>query len=393
MMPDWSMELSKNRVSLFRAGDSHRCYELASLSKVITALAVVCLSLERGFSLDCPVSRLAPKLRFSMPGVTVRMLLCHTAGLDGRTIRFQTEGRQNIREAGQAIAAAPLRQPPGTRFRYATGGYVILGALIEALSGVPFGAYCVSRVLEPLQMRDTLVSGEPLAGARRGILRPYLPLRWNGCPAFAPAGYLSGTTADLQKLLQAFLNGGSGLPEPLGSAIRICQDTARYAPTGKKDSYYGFGWYWDSRLDRFDHDGCNPGFTAYLSYSPATGVCSAWLAACNDGSFPQTARKQTLALETSNIPCRGWAPPNRLPQAALLTAELSAGAALLLRARRCPARVFTGPAAAFGAIRLLGLGLSFRQIRLWTDDLSLGIIAAGAADIAWLATMRFGQRK
>lgn len=393
MIPNWSMELSKNQVSLFRAGDPHQCYELASLSKIITALAVVCLSLEQEFSLDCPISKLAPELKFSRSGVTVRTLLCHTAGLDGRTIRFQTEGRQNIQEAGQLIAAAPLRQAPGTRFRYATGGYVILGALIEALSGIHFGAYCVSRVLEPLKMWDMIVSGEPLAGTKRGVFRPYLPLCWNGCPAFAPAGYLSGTTADLRKLLNAFLNSGSGLPEPLRSAIQICQDTTRYVPTGKKDSYYGFGWYWDSRQNRFDHDGCNPGFTSYLSYSPTTGVCSAWLAACNDSSFPLAARKQTLALETSNIPCQGWTPPHRMPQAALLTAELITGAALLLRVHRYPVRLLFGPAAAFGAIRMLGWGLSFQQIRLWTDDLSLGIIATGVADIVWLAATQFGQRK
>jgi CubicO group peptidase (beta-lactamase class C family) len=118
-------------------GDMARRLPLASVTKVLTATAVLVATQEGILDLE---EAAGP------PGSTVRLLLCHASGLP-----FEGD--------------APIA-PPGQRRIYGNTGYEWLGALVAKRAGVPFAHYVQEGVLDPLRMTATTVSGSPATGAQ-----------------------------------------------------------------------------------------------------------------------------------------------------------------------------------------------------------------------------------
>jgi CubicO group peptidase (beta-lactamase class C family) len=118
-------------------GDGNRRLPLASVTKLLTAAAVLGAAEEGSVDLDEPAP--AP------PGATVRDLLCHASG---------------IAPDSDAVVSAPRR-----RRVYSTRGYEVLGDLVAARTGFTFADYLREAVLEPLGMRSTTLEGSPGADA------------------------------------------------------------------------------------------------------------------------------------------------------------------------------------------------------------------------------------
>ncbi|MGE3621007.1 MAG: serine hydrolase domain-containing protein [Acidimicrobiia bacterium] len=119
------------------AGEVDRTFELASVTKLLTAAAVLVAVQEEVVALDDPAGP---------AGSTVAHLLAHASGL-------APEGRD-------PMAA------PGTRRIYSNAGFDLLGELVEAAAGMPFAAYLDAAVLEPLAMASTVLDGSPARAAR-----------------------------------------------------------------------------------------------------------------------------------------------------------------------------------------------------------------------------------
>jgi CubicO group peptidase (beta-lactamase class C family) len=126
-------------------------FRLASVSKPITATAVLQL-VERGrLDLDAPVQRYVPSFPDKPWPVTPRLLLAHLGG-----VRHYREGEfsSTRRYAGATdalhiFAADPLAHEPGTRFLYTSYGYNLLGCAVEGASGQSFLDYVRANVFEP----------------------------------------------------------------------------------------------------------------------------------------------------------------------------------------------------------------------------------------------------
>jgi beta-glucosidase-like glycosyl hydrolase/CubicO group peptidase (beta-lactamase class C family) len=131
-------------------------FDLASLTKVVgTTLAVMRLYHEGRLDLDAPVARYLPA--FGQRGkedVTVRQLLTHSAG--HRAFHpFHREGPRDPAAILDFIYADPLRYAPGTDTRYSDFDMIVLGEVIEAVTGQPLDAYLSEAIFEPLGMTDT----------------------------------------------------------------------------------------------------------------------------------------------------------------------------------------------------------------------------------------------
>jgi CubicO group peptidase (beta-lactamase class C family) len=128
-------------------------FDLASLTKVFTAL--VSLRLVDGGLLDlaAPVGFYLPGFRGGdKPAVTVRMLLAHTSGEPGG---INVTGRPDVESRRAAVVAAPLLDRPGTRFVYSDVNLMLLGQIVEAITGYPLDELVRLLVVEPLRLRDT----------------------------------------------------------------------------------------------------------------------------------------------------------------------------------------------------------------------------------------------
>ena len=148
-------------------------FRIYSMTKSVTAVAVMMLEEEGKFLLTDPVSKYLPEFsnvavlvdpqgtatRKAARPVTIADLLLHTSGLSHRTSDLYKREQVRSRAIGLPqfvtnIVKAPLMEDPGTRYRYSEGT-TVLGRLVEVWSGRPFDVFLRERVLVPLGMNDT----------------------------------------------------------------------------------------------------------------------------------------------------------------------------------------------------------------------------------------------
>jgi CubicO group peptidase (beta-lactamase class C family) len=161
-----------------RPVDGDSLFQVASMSKWITAWGVMSLVQQHRIDLDAPVSRYLHRWRlppsaFDNDKVTVRRLLSHTAGLTDGLGFLGFSPSQTPPSIERELAHAEDAQPgasgvvrvgarPGSAWRYSGGGYLILQLLIEEVTHEPFNDYMRRAVLRPLGMaRSTFVDPDP----------------------------------------------------------------------------------------------------------------------------------------------------------------------------------------------------------------------------------------
>lgn len=137
---------------------SDNSYRLASISKTITAIAVLHLVEQGKIDLDQEVQTYVPYFPKKKWPVTVRQLLGHIGGISHYR-DWSREGHikvyKNTRESLGIFQDFNLVAQPGTRYVYSSYGFNLLGAVIEGASGQPFGVYITENILKPLGMAST----------------------------------------------------------------------------------------------------------------------------------------------------------------------------------------------------------------------------------------------
>ena len=194
-------------------------FDLASVSKLFTAIVTMQL-VERGLvDLDAPVAAYVPE--FAAGGkedVSVRMLLTHTSGLPAWSALYRDHPTPEQRRA--AALATPLSAPPGTRYVYSDLGLISLGILVERVTGRSLDEVVRDGVTGPLGMVDTGYNPSPELRPRIAATeyQPYVGrgMVWgevhdeNAWSLGGVAGHagIFSTAWDLAVLCQTLLNGG-----------------------------------------------------------------------------------------------------------------------------------------------------------------------------------------
>ncbi len=130
-------------------------FDLASLTKPMATATSLMTLIERGkVRLADPVAKHWPEFAANgKAAVTVEQCLLHTTGLTAdNSIKDYDNGRA---DAMKNIAALKLEIPPGTRFKYSDVGFIVLGEIIERVTGMPLDEYAAKTVFQPLKMTDT----------------------------------------------------------------------------------------------------------------------------------------------------------------------------------------------------------------------------------------------
>lgn len=213
-------------------------FQLASLSKWVTALGVLKLAADGKLDLDAPVSRYLtrwrlPESEFGTDGVTARRLLSHTAGLtDGLGYMGFAPGTPvqaldaSLTQAADPMPGADGRtrigRAPGSGWSYSGGGYALLQLLIEEIAGEPFADYMKRAVFDPLGMSQATFD---LAAAETVGLAPCFDADGAPCAysrfAAPAAAALHASAADLARFLEAQMEGARdpALPSDLAVAM------------------------------------------------------------------------------------------------------------------------------------------------------------------------------
>ncbi len=200
---------------------------IASLNKPITAAAAMILVEDGKLSLDDPVEKYIPEFKNQKTEdgrhypVTIRQLMSHSSGIQSNPpfrpkFFFEADWyARDMAEIATAIADTPLQFKPGSQVRYSNAAPYVLARVIELCSGMRYDRFVQTRILDPLNMRDTYFAPPPsVAGRMAEVLRRedgredstffrYDPkLRMN---LAMPDGGLFSTPTDLVKFTQVFV--------------------------------------------------------------------------------------------------------------------------------------------------------------------------------------------
>ena len=253
--------------------DEHASFNLASVSKQFTAMAIVLLK-ERGqLNYHDPLSRYIPELSFH-DKVTIRHLLNHTSGVPDymRLAKSSLKGKTLFTNK-DLIALFSEKQPqlnflPGSKFEYSNTGYVLLAEVVERVSGESFESFMNKNIFAPLTMQNSQVynllsNSEPknrvygfryqfsLFGGKKK------PNDLNVFDGVAGDGGVYASTHDLFLWHEALTRGQLVSREAYAAAYHpaVLSDS--------KTSNYGFGWFLNADAS-VEHAGGWIGFTSYL---------------------------------------------------------------------------------------------------------------------------------
>jgi len=226
-------------------------FDCASLTKVVATTTAVMQLWERGkFRMSDPVAKYLPE--FAQNGkqdITIRQLLVHYSGL---APDLDMAKPFSGKEAGYRMAFEETpERAPGSRFVYSDINFVVLGALVEKLSGESLDDYSQKHIFGPLGMKETRFTPPKSWVARtapteedenhhmlRAVVHDPTARRMGGVAGHAG---LFSTADDLAKFAQALLDGGHGV---LNSATIVKMTTPQQPATGT--AVRGFGWDIDS---------------------------------------------------------------------------------------------------------------------------------------------------
>lgn len=250
-------------------------FEIGSATKPFTAAAVFRLAEEGRLSLDDEVGRHLPPLRERAAGVTLRHLLSHTSGLARAWAVEDLSAPSSPQAVVDSLAARPVESAPGERYAYNNNGFILLGLVVEAASGVPYAEYLDRTFLRPLGLAS-VAPCEELSAERmaRGYTHPTRgPAEAAPAPSHHPtvtfsAGALCATAGDLARWQRALASGRVVSPE--GYQFM----TTPVVPASGRPAPYGLGIEVASLDGRpsAGHGGATPGFVVEAAYLPGDSL-------------------------------------------------------------------------------------------------------------------------
>ncbi|MDY3558445.1 beta-lactamase family protein [Gemmata sp. JC673] len=186
-------------------------FDMASLTKPVATGTSVMLLIQQGkLKPEDLVSKHWPE--FAANGkdkVTVEHLLLHTSGLTAdNDIRDYADGQA---KALERVAGLKLEVPAGTRFKYSDVGFIVLGELVERLSGTPLDQFAKKNVFEPLKMTDSGYSPPVALNAR---VAP---------TGLRDGGIILGTVHDPRAFKMGGVAGHAGLFSTADDMVRYCR--------------------------------------------------------------------------------------------------------------------------------------------------------------------------
>ncbi|MQA39343.1 serine hydrolase [Rugamonas sp. FT29W] len=248
-------------------------YRMASVTKPMTAAAVLRLAEQGKLDLDAEIQSYVPYFPRKASVVTVRQLLGHLGGIDAyRNSALEQHFKQHMdtRQSIAVFSQFDLIAAPGARYRYTSYGYNLLGAAIEGATGDSYGEHMQRSVWGPLGMVDTRLD-DPLALIPRRVRGYQLQdgqLRHAEFIDISSRFAAGGTRATVLDMLRF---GGGVSQGKLLSPASMAMMFEPMTTAGGDFTGYGMGWETGVTPGRFGiaHDGIQPETSTYLFCFPS----------------------------------------------------------------------------------------------------------------------------
>jgi CubicO group peptidase (beta-lactamase class C family) len=274
-------------------------FRIASITKMFTAATILKLEAAGKLRLDDKLSAYFPEVPNAQI-ISLRQLLSHTAGVSEKPKQPIAFAFRRHLTTAQQVGEIAQRDPafaPGTRFSYSNSGFILLGAVIEKVTGKPWYEVVGDELLTPLQLRRTHFADT--AAIVPGRATGYTTVRATG--GFANAGFidmtvpaaagaLESTPDDLLRFIRALVTG-----QAVGSVGFMTMTTppTNLADPGPPNLAYGLGTYvWTLRGAKMvGHTGQIDGFASVAAYIPEADVTIVALGNNDEFDAQMTARR------------------------------------------------------------------------------------------------------
>jgi len=249
--------------------DSSSIFPIGSLTKPFTAMVILKLQEEGKISVNDKLNKYFPE-QLDADKITIQNLLNHTSGIydfsrdipeDDSVLLSNPVPRQTVLNA---FINKPLEFKPGSKYKYCSSGYFILGLIIEKLTGMPYEQVVRQLIFNPLGMQhsgfDFINLKNPSKVTGYKFLREdrkELAVKWDSSFTFSTGGIYS-TTGDLYKWAKA-----------IGKRQILSEASWNEAFTPYLENY-GYGWWIDSLYNKkyIYHPGGMIGFASSFKYYP-----------------------------------------------------------------------------------------------------------------------------
>ena len=288
-------------------------FTIASISKTVTATALMTLYELGKFELDDDVNQYLP-FRIYNPAhpnipITFRMLLSHTSSIQDseRFFEYYTLNqtpvlpdspiplweflKDYLSPDGKIYNAEDnfLKDVPGTKYCYSNTGFGLLGLLAEYISGMPFDKYCKLAIFKPLNMKNTAWYFKDVDTNQMAIPYGYdnslcEPIRYGfySYPTW-PDGALKSSVNEFARFLFIFINEGKSFEgySLLQSETVKEMMVLHHFPGMDSGQSVGMAWHFNGQV--YWHDGGDPGISTDICFNPVTS--SALIFFCNGNDF------------------------------------------------------------------------------------------------------------
>jgi D-alanyl-D-alanine carboxypeptidase len=298
-------------------------FRLASLTKPFTATAILMLVESGQLALTDPLDQLSPEFPMGSDDITLEHLLTHTSGIAEYTelSEWLAMQRQDVRvhQLIDLFKDVPRTFAPGERWSYCNSGYILLGAILEQITGISYADFLGEHIFTPLGMRSTFLEtpNRPITPHLvNGYTRTpsgYLPAEYFSPTHFYAAGGLISTLEDIARWFAA-----------LSTGDLLCPETLRrmwtpYRLADGRSTRYGYGWFLSECQGQpvVEHHGSLPGCANYLLALPEDDILVIVLSN-EDGGLNRVER---LTLEIAAVTLgKPYPSPTSIP---LSSAELN----------------------------------------------------------------------
>src|SRR5262245_35479637 len=285
-----------------QAVDQNTIFHWGSITKTLTAVAVMQLRDQHKISLDDSITKYVPELNRihsdygPVSQVTLKQLLSHSAGFQGPTWPYRDDDKPwqpfEPTEWAQLVAMMPYQElgfKPGTKFSYSNPAFIYLARVIEKVSGLPYQTYIQRNILTPLGMTHTYFNLTPPRLVKD---------RSNNYSVFVDASGKETVKANGREFDTGITTPNGGLNAPLGDLVRwVAFLTGKNSPAGvrilsrasleemwrpvvamntsaDRPESMGLSFFLAPRgaLTFIGHTGSQAGFRAFIEFNPKTGT-------------------------------------------------------------------------------------------------------------------------
>lgn len=276
-------------------------FRLGSVTKQFTSAAVMMLVEQGKISLQDPIDKYLPGYPMQGHVVTVEHLLTHTSGIQSYTdipgwMKTRIQADLTVQQLIDGFKNEPMQFAPGTKYRYNNSGYVLLGAIIEKVSGQSYGSFVSEKIFKPLGMTHSFYGTSEATIPKRALgysgpvsaPQPAPPLSMTQPYA---AGSLLSTVDDL-----AIWDAALGT-ETLLKRSSLERSWTPYKLADGTSTGYGYGWQVGTVQDRRtrEHGGGIFGFSTFVLRVPDDRVYVAVLCNSDAPATPPAVVARRLA--------------------------------------------------------------------------------------------------